>query len=127
LKIEIDVYEWDNEAKRSNQVKKQIEITEAELMTAIINESIGYASPEHALIHIRDFKRGEKKAYCERAYCLFNCDLEEIIKRAVYYWYRCNDEQKTKLRQFAEKWKQIEENDHIKSTSISMLYPTLNL
>jgi len=130
LKIEITTYKWvrENPYKylgRTVEVKEVVELSEWELAVAIMADSIGYASPEHAMMHVRDYKEGKKHAYCERGSAIFQCDLNKLIESAAYYWYRTDPEKREKLKKFAEYWKKIEEKDPIAGWSISALYPTM--
>jgi len=130
MEFEIEVYEWiDNSSSipHSVKVRKKVELTEEELAAAIMADSIGYASPNHAMMHVRDYKEGKTHAYCERGSALFNCDLKELIMSAVYYWYHSSEEKRERLRRFAEQWKKVEERNPMAGTAISMMYPTLGV
>ena len=128
LKIEITDYEVvKNPVWRTVEVKRAVELTEWELAVAIMADSIGYACPEHAMRHVKDFIKGEKYAYCERGCAIFGGDLEKLIESAAYYWYKTEPEKRERLKTFAEKWRKLEEKDPIAGWSVSMLYPTLNI
>lgn len=45
------------------------DMSDEELIAAIANDSIGYASPRHAEKHVPDFRDGGTEAYCERWAC----------------------------------------------------------
>ena len=128
LRIEITDYETVEEPYwRTIKVKRVVELTEWELAVAIMADSIGYACPEHAMRHVKDFIKGEKYAYCERGCAIFGADLEKLIKSAAYYWYKTDPEKRERLKAFAESWRKLEEKDPIAGWSVSMLYPTLNI
>ena len=130
MEIEIETSIWVERPEsfgHSEKVKVKVELTEIELAAAIMADSIGYAGPTHALLHVRDFKQGETKAYCERGSAIFGCDLDKLIKSAVHYWYRTEPEKRERLRKFAEEWKKVEERDPMAGSSISMLYPTMGV
>ena len=131
LKIEITTYKWvrENPYKylgRTVEVKEVVELSEWELAVAIMADSIGYASPEHAMRHVKDYIKGEKYAYCERGCAIFGADLNKLIESAARYWHRCTEEERERLKKFAEMWKKIEEKDPIAGWSISALYPTMS-
>ena len=128
LRIEITDYEVvKNPVWRTVEVKRTVELTEWELAVAIIADSIGYACPEHAMRHVKDYIKGEKYAYCERGCAIFGADLKKLIESAAYYWYKTDPEKRERLKAFAEKWRKLEEKDPIAGWSVSMLYPTLNI
>ena len=128
LKIEITDYEVvKNPVWRTVEVKRTVELSEWELAVAIMADSIGYACPEHAMMHVRDYIKGEKYAYCERGVAIFGADLEKLIESAAYYWYKTDPEKRKRLKVFAEKWRKLEKKDPIAGWSVSMLYPTLSI
>ena len=94
VKVEITHYKVVGEGcfPRTVEVKETVELTEWELAVAIMADSIGYASPQHAMIHVRNYLEGKKHAYCERGFALFGGNLKELIESAAYYWYRCTGE-----------------------------------
>jgi len=112
---------------RTVKVKKTVELTEWELAVAIMADSVGYASPEHAMRHVEDYLEGKKYACCERGVAMFGADLKKLIERAAYYWYKCSKEEKGRLKAFAEKWRELETKDPIAGWMISSFYPTLNI
>ena len=107
--------------------EKVVELTEWELAVAIMADSVGYASPDHALRHVKDYLNGEKHAYCERGLAVFKADLEALIRSAAYYWHGISPERREKLKKFAEAWKKLSEKDPAANWTISSLYPTLNI
>ena len=112
---------------RTVEVKETVELTEWELAVAIVADSIGYATPEHAMIHVRNYLEGKKEAYCERGFALFGGDLKALIESAAYYWFRCSEKEKNRLKAFAEKWRELEQRNPVAGWAVSSLYPTLNL
>lgn len=128
LRIEITDYEVvRNPVWRTVKVKRVVELSEWELAVAIMADSVGYASPEHAMRHVKDFVKGEKYAFCERGCALFGADLKRLIESAAYYWHKTEPEKRERLKAFAESWRKLEEKDPIAGMSVSMLYPTLNI
>lgn len=128
MKIEVTDYKFVRESfPRTVEVKRTVELTEWELAAAIMADSIGYASPEHALRHVKDYEKGEKYAYCERGCAIFKADLKKLIESAAYYWYRCSEEEKERLKAFAKMWRELETRDPIAGWAVSSLYPTLNI
>ncbi|MFQ6095207.1 MAG: hypothetical protein ACE5NN_03580 [Candidatus Bathyarchaeia archaeon] len=128
MKIVITDYEVVREPfPRTVGVKRTVELTEWELAVAIVADSIGYASPEHALRHVKDYKAGEKYAYCERGCAIFNADLNKLVESAAHYWYRSSEEERERLKAFARMWIELEDKDPIAGWAVSSLYPTLNI
>ena len=124
MKIEIKSWRYNSKTHKTEEFTKTIELTEEELAAAIVADSIGYATPEHALMHVRDYLKGQRGAYCERAAAIFGCDLEALIKSAAYFWYRCTPKEREAHLKYFEAWKRLEEKDSIASWAVSSLYPT---
>jgi len=128
LEIKVKDYVFvENPVPHTVEVEVTVHISEWELAVAIIGDSVGYAGPEHALRHVRDYKKGEKYAYCERGVACFHGDLERLIEHAAYYWLKLSTEEREKLRAFAEKWSELEKKDPVAGWTLSALYPTLNI
>lgn len=127
MKIEITDYEvkYESVYPKVVEVKREVNLTEEELAVAIMADSIGYASPHHAMSHVKDYLEGRKEAWCERAYTCFNCDLKKLVESAVYYWFKCSEKEKKRLRAFAEAWRKAEERNPMMGSAISVLYPTM--
>jgi len=104
------------------------EMADEELIAAIMDDSIGYASPTHAAKHVRDFREGDTEAFCERASAVFQTDLEALIESARAHWLRIeqgNPEKAEQLLETVEQWKEVEEEQGpAASMSLSTLYPT---
>jgi hypothetical protein len=62
------------------------DLTDSELIAAIIDDSRGYASYSHAKRHVEDFHAGIEHTACERGTCCFDRDLEALIERAARHW-----------------------------------------
>ena len=129
VKVEITHYKVVGEGcfPRTVEVKETVELSKWELAVAIVADSIGYATPEHALIHVRDFVNGKKEAYCECGVALFGRDLKALRELAACCWFRCSEKEKNRLKAFAEKWRELEQRNPIAGWAVSSLYPTLNL
>ena len=104
------------------------DMDDKELIAAIMDDSIGYASPTHAAKHVRDFREGEDMAYCERGAAVFNRDLDALIESARAHWLRIergNPEKAEQLLDTVEQWREVEEQEGpMASMGISVLYPT---
>jgi hypothetical protein len=104
------------------------EMDDEELIAAIIDDSIGYASPTHAAHHVEDFRDGDTKAHCERAAACFDGALNALIESARAHWLRIeqgNPEKAEQLLETVEQWREVEEQEGpIASMGISVLYPT---
>jgi len=104
------------------------EMDEEELVAAIMDDSIGYASPTHAAKHVEDFREGGEKAFCERGAAVFDRDLDALIESARAHWLRIeqgNPEKAEQLLETVEQWREVEEQEGpMASMGISALYPT---
>jgi len=103
-------------------------MSDEELIAAIVDDSIGYASPAHAIKHVRDFREDGDTAYCERGAAVFDRDLDALIESARAHWLaikRGNPEKVEKLLETVEQWQEVEEQQGpAASMGISVLYPT---
>ena len=128
MKVEITDYELAKEpSPRTVKVKRTVELTEWELAVAIMDDSIGYASPEHAMRHVKDYLNGEKYACCERGVAIFGADLKRLVESAAYHWHRCSKQKRERLKTFAKMWSELEAEDPTAGWALSSLYPTLNI
>lgn len=102
------------------------DLSDEELIAAIVDDSIGYASPAHAAKHVRDTRSGEETAYCERGVAVFEGDLDALIESARRHWLRLqtNPEKVERLLESVEEWREVEEQNPAASLGISCLYPT---
>jgi len=104
------------------------EMDDRELVAAIMDDSIGYASPTHAAKHVEDFREGGDTAYCERGAAVFDRDLDALIESARAHWLRIeqgNPEKAEQLLETIEQWKEVEEEQGpAASMGLSVLYPT---
>jgi len=104
------------------------EMDDEELIAAIMDDSIGYASLTHAAKHVEDFREGGESAYCERGAAVFSRDLDTLIESARAHWLRIkqgNPEKAEQLLETVEQWREVEEQEGpAASMGISVLYPT---
>ena len=104
------------------------DMSDEELIAAIVDDSIGYASPAHAEKHVEDFREGGESAYCERGAAVFHRDLDALIESARAHWLRIeqgNPEKAERLLETVEQWQEVEEQEGpMASMGISVLYPT---
>jgi len=104
------------------------DMSDEELIAAIVDDSIGYASPAHAAKHVEDFREGGESAYCERGAAVFGRELDALIESARAHWLRIeqgNPEKTERLLDTVEQWQEIEEQEgQMASMGISALYPT---
>ena len=104
------------------------EMSDEELIAAIMDDSIGYASPAHAESHVQDYREGEDTAYCERGAAVFDRDLSALIESAKAHWLPIqenNPEKAEQLLETVEQWQEVEEQEGpAASMGISVLYPT---
>lgn len=126
LRIEItdlEKYYDDHGFLRFREVRKTVSMTVLELIAAICGDSIGYATPMHAMRHVEEYLNGERETYCERAVAMFNCDLKELIESAVRYWLTTPEYKRRRLIGTVSKWMEIEERDPVAGMTISLMYP----
>ena len=104
------------------------EMDDEELIAGIVDDSIGYASPEHAAKHVKDFREGGESAYCERGAAVFDRNLDALIESARAHWLRIkqgNPEKAEQLLETVEQWREVEKQEGpAASMGISVLYPT---
>lgn len=115
------------------------------LVAAIMDDSLGYASPDHAERHVDDFRDlrsddgdHDGYAYCERAMSCFEADeyddddramltghppgsTRKIIAAAVRHWQHMSDDKQAQVREFAEEWADVD--DTAASMSVGLSYP----
>jgi hypothetical protein len=104
------------------------EMSDEELIAAIMDASIGYASSAHTEKHVRDYREGGDTAYCERAAAVFYRDLDALIESARAHWRPIQENNPEKAEQpleTVEQWKEVDEQEApAASMGISVLYPT---
>lgn len=103
-------------------------MSDEELIAAIVDDGIGYASPAHAGKHVADLREGGEQAFCERVSAVFKRDLDALIESARAHWLRIkkgNPEKSERLLETVEHWQEVEEQEGpMASMGISVLYPT---
>jgi len=119
------------ELRKSKQQKKVISIEqtlkekgELWLIAAMIEGSIGYHSPEHAKRLIRDYMNGKRNDGCERCYCCYGSNLQEMIMRDVEYFLYLEKHNQEKVERIMEYAKQTMNFSDIEQMTASMMYPT---
>jgi len=103
------------------------EMSDEELIAAIVDDSIGYASPGHAAKHVEDFREDGETAYCERGAAVFDRDLDALIESARAHWLPIqenNPEKAAALLETVEQWQEVEQESTAASMGLSVLYPT---
>lgn len=114
-------------AKETNTHSAE-DMSDKELIAAIVDDSIGYASPDHAVRHVEDYREDGESAYCERGAAVFDRDLDALIESARAHWIRIkqgNPEKAEQLLETVEQWQEVEEREGpMASMGISVLYPT---
>jgi len=114
-------------AKETNTHTAEM-MSDEELIAAIMDDSIGYASPAHAQRHVQDYKEDEDTAYCERGAAVFDRDLNALIESARGHWLPIqenNPEKAERLLETVEQWSEVEvQEGPAASMGISALYPT---
>ena len=98
-------------------------MSDRELIAAIVSDSLGYASPHHAALHVAGYREGKEHVFCERGGACFDHDLFQLIEAAVRHWGYQSDEKREKLLAKVARWQEIEDDDHIASMGISLSAP----
>jgi len=118
------------ELHKPKQQKKVISIEqtlkekgELWLISAMIEGSIGYHSPEHAKRLIRSYMNGEHTDGCERCYCCYGSNLEEMIMRDVEYFLYLEKHNQEKVERIMKYTKQTMGLSDIQQMTASMMYP----
>lgn len=126
--VEIEYTDWevqeDGIIPKMVEVRRTVKISVLELVAAICGDSIGYATPMHAIRHVEEYLNGQKDAYCERAVALFGGDLRRLIESAMQYWVRLNEDKRMELLDFVKKWLVEEMRDVVAGEMISLMFPT---
>lgn len=133
-----------------NNIEKRLDaaddLDDGVLVAAIMDDSLGYASPDHAERHVEDLRdmRGDGDgdhdgyAYCERAMSCYPADNYEdddramltghppgstrkLIASAVRHWQCMSDDKQAEIEDFAEEWADVD--DDVASMSVGLSYP----
>ncbi|WP_200531606.1 MULTISPECIES: hypothetical protein [unclassified Halorubrum] len=105
---------------------------DAELIAAIVSDSIGYAGPYHAARHVSDYREGREAieaegrrygCWCERGSACFKNDLDALIESAVRHWGFKSDEERERLLAKVERWQEIESDDRLAGMALSLAAP----
>ena len=96
------------------------------LITAIVEESIGYFSPTEAKQLIEDWKNGERKCYYERCIALYDCDLGKMLasdfKSFEFLWEHAHEDALKTIGKV--KWWLSLPPDDERDLMLSLAYPT---
>ncbi|MFC6953758.1 hypothetical protein [Halorubellus litoreus] len=98
-------------------------LTDDELIAAIISDSIGYASPRHAAFHVRDYRDGETGVHCERGHAIFDGDLLALMESAGRHWLGKSEQDKQRLLAKVQRWAELEDEDRMAGVTLSMMMP----
>jgi hypothetical protein len=60
------------------------DMSDGELVAAIMDDSLGYASPKHAQQHVEAFREGKNFAFCERAISCFPADPDDYTAEKMH-------------------------------------------
>lgn len=85
------------------------ELTDEELVAAIVDGSIGYGTPAHAVTYVQEFRDGGETASCEQCVEDLDTDLGALIESARAHWLRIETEHPQKTEQLIEAVKQRQE------------------
>jgi hypothetical protein len=132
-------YEFDadfdllcNDCAEEQNVLTAETVSDAELIAAIISDSIGYAGPHHAARHVSDYREGREAieaegrrygCWCERGSACFKNDLDALIESAVRHWAIKSDDERARLLAKVERWQEIESEDRLAGMAISLAAP----
>lgn len=65
---------------------KEFGLSREELITALVEDSIGYLSPRTAELHIERWERGNDTCFCERRQWVFEGGLQKCLESAKRRW-----------------------------------------
>ena len=97
------------------------------VIAALVDGSIGYHTPSHARRIVENWKKGERKDYCERCMALYGCDLQKMMQEDInkLEWTENNNPEKAeRLLKAMEHFAKLDDETQ---TSLSMMYPTMNI
>lgn len=98
------------------------DMTDDEIIAAIVDDSIGYASPGHAEGHLDRWKDGATEVYCERGHAVFDGDMEALMESARAKWCAMSEEKQERVLEFIKAWRERGDRGGLSATS--MMYPT---
>lgn len=97
-------------------------LTREELIAALMEDSIGYLTPQRAERHIKRWEDGEDTCHCERCVAMFQHDLQACLERAVLMWEHLSEDKRQHLLEVVG---EIAELDTMSQQTISLLWPTM--
>ena len=108
-----------------NKIEKTLQEKGKEwVVAAMVEESVGYHTPEHAEKLIDQFLSGERKNCCERCMACFNCDLEKMITSDIKSFEFVEQRDPDYVKTVIQKVQAIRKLKPVEQMTISMLYPT---
>jgi len=110
-----------------SEVRKRLRMRVIELVAAICGDSIGYATPGHAMRHVEDYVSGKDRAYCERCMAMFGGDLNKLIESAAIYWEHLDVDRKRSLINLVKEWFSIEEESPVDAVTLGLMIPTMGI
>ncbi len=114
--------ETKSHTKHTKRDHSQFGLERAEIIAALVEDSIGYLSPAAAELHLERWKRGQDVCYCERCYSVFSGDLNACLLSAKKHWQYLGREKRQRLLGLV---KQIETLDPIGQMTVGLMYPTM--
>lgn len=102
---------------------EQTGLSRAELVAALMEDSIGYLTPRSAEVHIKDWERGEKECFCERCLHVFKGDLQNCVRQAATRWQEFVPEERQE--QLLERVGKISELDEMDQLAVGLMWPTM--
>lgn len=97
------------------------------LITALVEGSIGYHTPDHAKRIIKRALEGATKETCERCAACYNSDLLLMLAHDIRGLAYTETEYPAQFKRIIEAIKQISQLDEQHQSTISLLYPTLGI
>jgi hypothetical protein len=97
------------------------------LIAAQVHGSIGYFDPHDAKRNIKHYKRGDRQDFCERCYCLYSGNLENMMlwDIAMFSTFEKScPESFQRTMQFIEAWSKRPEEPFGGFTGLA--FPTMN-
>ena len=94
------------------------------IISAMVEGSIGYHTPNHAKKLIESSLNGETKDFCERCYCCYNADLELMIQSDIKGFEQLEEHNQQKVERIIDYTEKMMDADTIDAITGGLLYPT---
>lgn len=93
----------------------------------MVDGSIGYHTPDHAKMLIKDYKNGKRIDHCERCVTCYDSDLEKMILHDIESFEILERVKSEKAARLIEFIKQVADLDPMEQLTIGLMYPTTHI